>query len=203
MSSSADLATAYVAGIHDALSYLSITEIEQVAGFFERAYENDQSIFIMGNGGSAATASHLAADLSKNTRSPGCRPVRALPLTDQAPLITALANDDGYETIFQAQLATLARSGDLVVAISTSGQSVNVVKAMRWAAGENLPVVALLGHPGGHARALADAAVLVRAARDQQEDVHLMVGHFITRYMREVVRSGPASNDSAAMHAAR
>src|SRR5947209_20063291 len=105
----------------------------QVQHLLERAYLRNRRIFIMGNGGSAATASHFALDLAKNTIVPGAARLKAISLTDHVPLITAWSNDTAYEHIFAEQLASMIEPGDVVIGISASGNSPNVINALHLA----------------------------------------------------------------------
>src|SRR5713226_8741580 len=109
---------------------ISQPHIEAVLRLLEEAYHGGHRIFIMGNGGSAATASHFALDLAKNTIMPGIPRLKAISLTDHVPLITAWSNDTAYEHIFAEQLANLIEAGDVVIGISASGNSPNVINAM-------------------------------------------------------------------------
>jgi len=177
----------YVEGLHDCLASLDLEEVAEVIGYIEDAYDEGKQVFIIGNGGSAGTASHMAADLDKNIlpeRHPdGTRRLRALSLTDNVAWITALANDLGYEHVFSEQLKNLVQEGDLVIAISGSGKSPNILEGMRAARHAGARVVALLGFDGGPAKDLADAYVLVGARRyGYVEDLHAMLIHLITSY---------------------
>src|SRR5256714_15441951 len=131
------------------LQAISLSHLEKVLLLLEEAYRNGRRIFIMGNGGSAATASHFALDLSKNTITAGAPRLKAISLTDHVPLITAWSNDTAYEHIFSEQLANMIESGDVVIGISTSGNSPNVINALRLAKGMRGYTVGLLGAKGG------------------------------------------------------
>src|SRR6516225_398552 len=109
---------------------ISLRHLEQVLQLLEEAYVKGHRIFIMGNGGSAATASHFALDLAKNTIMPGAPRVKAISLTDHVPLITAWSNDTAYEYVFAEQLVSMIEPGDEVIGISTSGNSLNVINAL-------------------------------------------------------------------------
>src|SRR5947208_11694480 len=100
---------------------ISLSDLQAVLSILEEAYNNEHRIFIMGNGGSAATASHFALDLAKNTIMAGAPRLKAISLTDHVPLITAWSNDTAYEHIFEEQLANMIESGDVVIGISASG----------------------------------------------------------------------------------
>ena len=169
---------------------ISLQQLQQVLQLLEETYYSGHRIFIMGNGGSAATASHFALDLAKNTIMPGAPRLKAISLTDHVPLITAWSNDTAYEHIFAEQLANMIEPGDLVIGISTSGNSPNVINAIQLAKACKASTVGLLGAKGGKIKDMVDAYVLAPGQNiEQEEDAHLILAHVITRYMREVVRS--------------
>jgi D-sedoheptulose 7-phosphate isomerase len=177
----------YVEGLHQCLTSLDLEEVAEVIGYIEDAYDQGKQVLIIGNGGSAGAATHMAADLGKNIlpegRPDGTRRLRAVSLTDNIAWITALANDLGYEHIFSEQLKNLVQEGDLVIAISGSGKSPNILEGMRAARRAGAKVVALLGFDGGPAKELADAYVLIGAHRyGYVEDLHTMLIHLITSY---------------------
>jgi len=152
------------------------------------------TVFVLGNGGSAATASHLACDLAKNVRVAGRAPFRVVALTDNAPLLTAWANDNGYDTVFAEQLAALVRPGDVVVSISASGNSPNVLAAAALARQAGATTIALTGRSGGQLRALSDLAVLVPSdSIEQVEDAHLVIAHSLCVALRQRLHSEAAS----------
>ncbi|HEY7060970.1 MAG TPA: SIS domain-containing protein [Chloroflexota bacterium] len=156
------------------------------------------TIFVVGNGGSAATASHFVCDLAKGTRTPGLRPFRVVPLTDNVPLLTAWANDTSYDDVFAEQLAPLVRAGDLVVAISASGSSPNVLAAAAVARADGAVVVALTGETGGRLRPLADVLVRVPAESiEQVEDAHLAVAHSVCVALRARLQTEAAAPPGA------
>jgi len=146
-----------------------------------QAYLDDAQIFACGNGGSSATASHLAEDLAKGIEVPaGTRRFRVISLVDSVPMLTAYANDAGYEHVFAEPLRNLVRPGDVLVAISGSGRSANVLRAMAAAREAKAGVIALTGRDGGEMQGLADICVVVPADNMQQiEDVHLVIAHAI------------------------
>ena len=183
---------AYVAAASGSVAALPAGEVAAFAAAVEAAYRADRQVFILGNGGSASTASHMACDLAKNIypahAGPGVRRFRALSLTDNVALITAVANDCGYEQVFAQQLASYLRAGDLVIAISASGNSPNVVAALTFARAAGAQTAALLGFGGGAALAMADVAVVVDSNDyGHVEDAHLVVNHLVTSWMRRVV----------------
>lgn len=141
-------------------------------------------VFICGNGGSAANASHLANDFSYAVaRKPGAA-LRATSLTDNSALLTCLANDTGYENVFSLQLAELASPGDILIALSGSGQSPNILRALERAAHIGMRSYAVVGFDGGKAAILADRAIHFRVDDMQiAEDMQLILGHMITQWL--------------------
>ncbi len=169
---------------------ISQAHLQDILSLLEETYRNGHRIFIMGNGGSAATASHFALDLAKNTIMLGAPRLKAISLTDHVPLITAWSNDTAYEHIFEEQLANMIEPGDLVIGISTSGNSPNVINALYLAKKSCAATVGLLGAEGGLIKNIVDSYVLAPGQNiEQEEDAHMILTHIITRHMREVVRS--------------
>jgi D-sedoheptulose 7-phosphate isomerase len=180
----------YFSGVEQMLRAISLAHLERVLRLLEEAYLNGRRIFIMGNGGSAATASHFALDLAKNTIVPGAPRLKAISLTDHVPLITAWSNDTAYEHIFAEQLANLVEPGDVVIAISASGNSLNLINALRLAERSRAFTIGLLGAKGGKIKDMVNAYILAPGQNiEQEEDAHMIVAHLITRHMREVARS--------------
>ena len=178
----------YFAELEQMIESISLLHLEAVLRLLEEAYGQGRRIFIMGNGGSAATASHLALDLAKNTMMLGAPRLKAISLTDHVPLITAWSNDTAYEHIFAEQLATLIEPGDVAIGISTSGNSPNVIKALRLTKQLGGLTIGLLGAEGGKIKDMVDAYVLAPGHNiEQEEDAHMILAHIITRHMRTVV----------------
>jgi len=151
-----------------------------------RAYRDGKQVFILGNGGSSSTASHMAADLAKNTIAPNMKRFRVFSLNDNAAIMTALANDLGYDNVFLEQLTNLVQAGDVLIAVSASGNSPNVLKAMRYAQARSAEVVGLLGFDGGAAAALADIPLVVPSNHyGVVEDAHLILNHILVDYFQE------------------
>lgn len=157
------------------------SQLESCLEALWKAWESDRTVFIIGNGGSASTASHMATDLGKQTQVPGRRPLRAHSLTDNVELITAIANDKDYSRIFAEQLRIHARPGDLLICISCSGSSPNVVAAVLEARRLGLRTIAFGGSDGGEMRQLAE--VYVHAPSSDYgaiESAHLVFEHCMT-----------------------
>lgn len=155
-------------------------EVEDAVERLWQAHSADAQIFACGNGGSSATASHFAEDLAKGIEAPAGRRFRVISLVDSVPMLTAYANDLGYEHVFAEQLKNLARAGDVLLAISGSGRSPNVLRAMEAARQAGCGVVGLTGRDGGEMPPLADICVVVPAESMQQiEDAHLAIAHAI------------------------
>jgi len=158
-----------------------------IADHLWRAYCRDAQIFACGNGGSSATASHFTEDLSKGVDlPPGARRFRAISLVDSVPTITAYANDMGYDCVFCEPLRNLVRPGDVLIALSGSGRSRNVIRAMEAAKEAGATVVGLTGRDGGDMNGLADLCLVVPAESMQQiEDAHLVITHAIYLDLKE------------------
>jgi D-sedoheptulose 7-phosphate isomerase len=153
--------------------------VKAIADRLWQAYGEDAQIFACGNGGSSATASHFVEDLAKGIEPPaGRRRFRAISLVDSVPMLTAYANDVGYEHVFAEPLRNLVREGDVLVAVSGSGNSANVLRAMEVGRQSGAAVVGITGGGGGRMADLADLCLVVPARNMQQiEDVHLVILH--------------------------
>jgi D-sedoheptulose 7-phosphate isomerase len=161
-------------------------KIEAMGEILFQAYRHNKQVFIFGNGGSAATASHMACDLGKNTIGPNRPRFRVMSLNDNMPLLSALANDVGYDRVFSEQLVNLVRPGDVLIAISGSGRSPNIIEAMRYGRERAATIIALLGFDGGEAIGLADEYVLVPSSEyGPIEDMHMILDHILTGYFAE------------------
>jgi D-sedoheptulose 7-phosphate isomerase len=167
-------------------------DIRRVVAAVRQVRDSGRQLFIMGNGGSAATASHMACDLAKTSITNGSRRIRAIALTDNAALMTAWANDSAYEDVFAEQLLNLVQPGDLVIAISGSGNSPNVLKAIEVAKKAGAMTVGFTGEPGGRLKDLVDLKVVVPSTRiEQAEDGHMILDHVIAVVLREGAAESP------------
>lgn len=163
---------------------------DQIRGMAERlaeAYRRDRQVFAFGNGGSCATATHFMEDLAKCIDyGPGRQRFRAISLCTNVPLITAWANDTAYENVFAEQLRNLVRAGDVVIGISGSGNSLNVLNAIRLANEVGANTIGLTGFDGGALRSLAREAIVVPCHNMQQvEDAHLVICHLVFCLLRD------------------
>jgi D-sedoheptulose 7-phosphate isomerase len=185
-----DAITSYMRELEQMIGAISLAQLQSVLRLLEEAYRQGHRIFVMGNGGSAATASHFALDLAKNTIWPGTPRVKAISLTDHVPLITAWSNDTAFEHVFAEQLTSMIEPGDIVIGISASGNSPNVINALHLAKRVGGVTIGLLGADGGQIKRLVDAYVLAPGQNiEQEEDAHLILAHIITRHMRSVVQA--------------
>jgi D-sedoheptulose 7-phosphate isomerase len=165
---------------------LDLEVLEDAARLLLECQARGGTVFTAGNGGSASTASHFACDLMKGTRAGGAPTFRVVALTDNIAQLTAWANDVGYERVFAEQFLPLARPGDLLVAVSASGNSPNVLAVAEAARALRIPAIALTGQDGGQLAALAE--VTVRAPSDRieiVEDLHLVFAHSLCVAARE------------------
>lgn len=160
----------------------------------EKAYQNKNSIYICGNGGSAGTASHMVNDLSKGSSVEGKLRLRILGLADNMSLFSAYANDCGYESVFEEQLKNFWREGDVLIAISCSGNSPNVVKAAQFAKNNGGHVIGLIGFSGGKLLNICDPAIHFKSFNyGACEDAQLMFSHLSSQYLYQYIKeNGPA-----------
>ena len=180
----------YFEEIEQMIQHISLSRLHDILQIIEDAYRGGHHIFIMGNGGSAATASHFALDLAKNTIAPGVPRLKAMSLTDHVPLLTAWSNDTAYDQVFVEQLANMIEPGDVSIGISASGNSPNVLNALLFTQRAGGSTIGLLGANGGKIKAIVDAYILAPGQNiEQEEDAHMILAHVITRHIREVVRS--------------
>jgi D-sedoheptulose 7-phosphate isomerase len=171
----------YLERVRTILLEMNISELEALLRSIQTAWDEDRTLFIIGNGGSAATASHMATDLSKQTQTVGRRPLRALSLSDNMALITALANDTDYSLIYSEQLRIHGRPGDVLIAISCSGESPNILAAIDEARANGMQVMGLGGGTESRLQQLADVFVSVPDNDyGHIESVHMVIDHCIT-----------------------
>jgi D-sedoheptulose 7-phosphate isomerase len=178
----------YASNVGTLIHNVKPVDVQAMLDILCETYVKNRMIFIFGNGGSAATSSHIAEDFSKGTRCEGKPTLRAVSLTDNTPLLTAISNDLSYEFIFENQLEIMLNPGDCVLAISASGNSPNVLKAVRYARQKNSRIMSLTGFTGGELKKMSDANIHF-ASHDYGivEDLHLMSGHILASCMRKYI----------------
>ena len=165
---------------------LSIENVSKFIKLILQTRENNKTIFFIGNGGSASTASHFVNDISLGSRQFE-KPFRAISLCDNQAVITAIGNDDGYENIFLQQLQTQAKAGDVLVAISASGNSPNIIKAINWAKDNDLSTVGLSAFDGGKLSKLSDLNIHVPTKIGEYgpaEDLHMVICGLVGSFFR-------------------
>lgn len=176
----------YINEMRDLLGKLPVQEVETVIDILRNARISGNQIFTMGNGGSASTASHFVCDLSKNTQKKGFPPFRVIGLSDNMAAFSAYANDEGYDQVFSRQLQSLVNPGDIVIGISTSGNSPNVLNAIELARRNGATTIGFTGFDGGRLSSMVDVDVHIPSnIIEQVEDVHLMMEHLICKVLRE------------------
>ena len=186
-----DYSKSYIDYLSSVLNNISLTDIEKFVEVLLEARERESSIFFIGNGGSAATASHFANDIAIGTRTYE-KPFRAISLCDNQAVITAIANDDGYEKIFSQQLQVLLKKQDVVVAISASGNSPNLLDAIDTAKKMNSVTVGISAFDGGKMKEMVDISVHVPTEKGEYgpaEDAHMVLDHLISNYLMRLVRN--------------
>jgi D-sedoheptulose 7-phosphate isomerase len=187
----------YINEMHQALAGTPEGSIRRTIELLFNAWKERSQIFIIGNGGSASTASHMANDLSKATIVAGKPRMRVIALTDNVSIITAWANDSSYDDIFKEQLENLLQQGDLVLGISASGNSPNVLRAMEFARKRQAVTIGWTGRTGGKLKDLVDECL--QPPTDDVgmiESVHMVLDHLVTDELRERIRQHPTAGGS-------
>ena len=181
----------YVGDLKRTLDALALELIEATVEQIHLARVNHRQVFIMGNGGSAATASHFACDLGKNTVMAGFPRLRVQSLNDNMAFFSACANDYGYDTVFAEQLANFVQPEDVVLAISASGNSANVLKAVQVARACGAFTIGWSGYQGGKLAKMVDLPIVIPSdSIEQIEDIHLMMAHMVTVSVRKAAQNG-------------
>ena len=186
MTASKNFSDEYLEYLTALIAQLDRSAISQFADLLLESRENKTTTFFLGNGGSASTATHFVNDISLGSRQFE-KPFRAISLCDNQAVITAIANDDGYENIFLQQLQTLATAGDTIVCISASGNSKNLIKAIEYARDNNIYVVGLTAFDGGYLKNNCDLNIHVPTKIGEYgpaEDLHMVICGLVGSYFR-------------------
>lgn len=187
----AEFSRRYLSYLSEVLRTIDVQEIAAFARTLLDARERGAAIYFIGNGGSAATSSHFANDLAIGTYAT-TKPFRAISLCDNNAIVTAIANDFGYEQVFVRQLQVVARPGDVLVAISASGNSPNLLRAFEYAKQHDIRTVAITSFDGGKMKPMADQGVHVPTAPKEYgpaEDAHMILDHLLGAYLMRVVKT--------------
>lgn len=178
----------YLVELQHTLDLLPIEQIQAVINELYDARLNGRQVFIMGNGGSASTSTHFVCDLAKNTRMEGWPPFKVIGLADNMALLSAYANDEGYENVFSHQLASLVQPNDIVIGISTSGKSPNVLNAIALAQNRNAKTIGFTGYDGGRLGEMVDIHVHTPSdCIERVEDTHLILEHLICSVLNQQI----------------
>jgi D-sedoheptulose 7-phosphate isomerase len=177
----------YISGQVSALRSIKNNEVANLVSLFRHALDEDRQIFVCGNGGSAANASHFVTDLGKGSSDKTYRRFRCLSLNDNVSWMTALGNDYDYSEVFSRQLMNLARRGDILMVMSVSGSSPNLVKAVEWAKANGCNTIALVGGEKGRLAEIADHVLVVDDTHyGRVEDAHMGICHIIAYAFMEI-----------------
>lgn len=181
----------YVQHLIKLLQQLDHNRIAECIKHLEDARQNSNTIFVIGNGGSAATASHIGNDFGlavlKKSNKPNNKSYRALALTDNLSVISAIGNDSTFNNVFVDQLKVHFRPGDKLIVISASGNSPNLVEAVTWAKQQGATVMGWLGFDGGKLKDMVDVPLVVETEKGEYapvEDLHLVINHIIVTWMQ-------------------
>lgn len=181
----------YLDYIKKLITTFNVQQIEILVKKIIEAREKGSNIFIIGNGGSASTASHYANDISIGSKSVK-KPFKAISLTDNQAIITAIANDYGYDQIFVKQLQILAKQGDLIISISASGNSKNIIKALEYGNRNNIDTISITGFDGGQAKKISKYIVHIETNIGEYgpvEDLHMILAGLLGSYFVRLVDS--------------
>ncbi len=189
-----DFAIKYLKELRNSLDNLSFDKIEEIVRVLEEAYRKGRHIFVMGNGGSAATSSHFVCDFAKGSGVAGKKKMKIIGLADNVPIMTAVGNDLSYDDIFSVQLEPLLEKDDVVIVFTGSGNSKNILKAVGYANSVGAVTVAFTGFNGGKVKGMAKKVLIVPSDNMERiEDVHLILIHLMHLYFYEGISEGRIS----------
>ena len=184
--SAATYFSAYTEETARAAASVEATAVARAAAILLNAYTRGMMVFACGNGGSASIANHLQCDHTKNVGKSTDLSPRVMSLSGNVELLTAIANDLAYKDVFTHQLQSQSRPGDVLVAVSSSGRSANIVGALSWARDHGLRTISLTGFDGGEARTIADVSIHVNGTNyGVIEDLHQVIMHALAQYIRQ------------------
>lgn len=185
-----DFVGKYLEEAHQIFEVYRSDDFSKAMELLWNVYQTNKQVFIFGNGGSAGTSNHMVNDLAKGTAVEGKKRLRVIGLADNMSLLTALANDCGYETVFAEQLKNLLNPGDLCIAISASGNSPNVVKACEYAQATGAKVLGLVGFSGGKVKELSHVALHFKTGNyGICEDAQLMFSHLSSQFLYQKIKT--------------
>ncbi len=175
---------AYRRELAKVLSGIDPADLEALTGLLEEAMARKKRVFVLGNGGSAAAATHWVCDFNKGTATPGFPLARFVSLSDNLSTFTAIANDLSYDDVFTEQLKSFLEAGDVVLGLSVSGNSENIVRALTYARQSGASTVAIVGDYGGRMLSAAQTVLRIKSRNyGIVEDIHIILGHAISQYI--------------------
>ena len=188
----------YINAQKEALGLIPLDKVSELIQLFKKAWKEDRKIFVFGNGGSAANASHFVTDLGKGASDALSKPFRCMSINDNTPWMTALGNDYHFDEVFSRQLNNFASEGDILFTMSVSGNSPNLVAAVEWGKKHGVYTVALVGGKKGRLADLADLAIVVNSTHyGRVEDAHMGICHMICyAFMEKAIEVEPANSVS-------
>jgi len=182
-----EFATKYLQYLSEIALNIDEGVIENIIDSLLLAWKSDNSVYLIGNGGSASTASHFANDINIGTMLRGSKPFRVISLVDNPAIVTAISNDENYASVFVKQLEGILNQGDVILAFSVSGNSTNIIKALEYARKQDAVTIACTGFDGGRAKQIADINLHVPTYKGEYgpaEDIFSIVCHLIYSYLR-------------------
>ncbi|MBS2025490.1 MAG: SIS domain-containing protein [Deltaproteobacteria bacterium] len=188
-----EFAAKYFDEMKQVLDRIELDKLERVVDLLVETVQHDRQVFVFGNGGSAAASSHFLCDLAKTAAVPGAKKFRVICLNDNVPVMTAWANDVGYEQVFVGQLRNYLNEGDVVIAVSGSGNSPNILRAVEYAIEKKAHTVGISGFDGGKLKGLAEVSLIAHVDDMQHaEDVQTVLMHVMTRVLQMKLRAAGA-----------
>jgi D-sedoheptulose 7-phosphate isomerase len=176
----------YNHGLIESLNTIDITQLTELTDAIDRAYQNGQQIFVLGNGGSAACASHWVCDFNKGVNTPNSKRMKMYSLSDNTAIVSALGNDISYNDIFSYQLNNFAKAQDLIICLSVSGKSQNLISAVEYGNTIGCNTFSIIGDYQGELGKKSKKAIVIKSKNyGVVEDIHLIINHVISQYIKE------------------